>query len=107
MSSGRTTVWETAKIWQMGKELNTEKLVLRIVKSLVDYPEDVQVSSIIQGTVTVFEVSVIEDDVGKVIGKSGRTARAIRDLLMAMSIVANTRYGLDIRTKCENEVAAM
>jgi uncharacterized protein len=80
----------------MGNGSNVEKLVLRIVNSLVDNLDDVRVTSIITGTGTIFEVSVAPSDVGKIIGKSGRTARAIRELLMAMGIAAKVRYGLDV-----------
>jgi predicted RNA-binding protein YlqC (UPF0109 family) len=82
----------------MGKELNAEGLILRIVNALVDETEQVQVTSVTTGTKTVFEVSVASSDVGKIIGKNGRTARAIRELLVAIG-TAKMRYGLDVITK--------
>jgi predicted RNA-binding protein YlqC (UPF0109 family) len=63
---------------------------------LVDNLDEVRVTSIATGSGTVFEVSVSQSDVGKVIGKSGRTARAIRELLTAIGKAAKTRYGLDV-----------
>jgi predicted RNA-binding protein YlqC (UPF0109 family) len=59
------------------------ELVEEIAKALVDHPESVQVSTI-QGTrVTVFELRVHPEDLGKVIGRQGRTVKAIRALLSA------------------------
>jgi uncharacterized protein len=80
----------------MGNGSDTEGLVLRIVSLLVDDLDEVRVTSIATGTGTVFEVLVSQTDVGKVIGRGGRTARAIRELLTAMGIAAKTRYGLDV-----------
>lgn len=73
-------------------------LALRIVNSIVDDPDGVRVTSVTTGTGTILEVSVSPSDVGKVIGKIGRTARAIRELLTAMGIAAKTRCGLDVVT---------
>jgi uncharacterized protein len=56
-----------------------------IVRHLVDKPEDVKVTETIAEHTTVFELSVDKDDFGKVLGKKGRTARAIRVLLTAAS----------------------
>ena len=54
-----------------------------IVKKLVDHPEDVKVTQIDSEKTTILELQVKEGDLGKVIGKSGRTAKAIRTLLTA------------------------
>jgi predicted RNA-binding protein YlqC (UPF0109 family) len=81
---------------------DTEALVVRIVSLLVDNLDEVRVTSIATGSGTVFEVSVAQSDVGKVIGKSGRTARAIRVLLMAIGIAEKTRYGLSVVMKRES-----
>jgi hypothetical protein len=80
----------------MGHELNAEKLVLQIVNALVDDTKKVQIRSLKTGTGTMFEVTVAANDVGKIIGKQGRIARAIRELLFALGSTAKMSYGLDI-----------
>jgi len=56
-----------------------------IVKHLVDYPDEVKVEQVESERTTIFEVSVADGDVGKIIGKQGQTAKAIRTLLTAVS----------------------
>jgi predicted RNA-binding protein YlqC (UPF0109 family) len=80
----------------MNKDLNLEELLLRMVKVLVDESDEVSVTSVIADNGTIFQVSVAPRDVGKVIGKSGRMARALRTLLSAIGVSRKTRYGLDI-----------
>jgi uncharacterized protein len=80
----------------MGYQFDTETLVLRIVHSLVDDLQEVRVKSITTEAGTIFEVSVSPTDVGKLIGKQGRNARAIRELLSAIGATAKKRYGLDV-----------
>jgi len=71
-------------------------LLIKIVKALVDNPEQVQINQI-EGTQTVvLELKVATSDLGKVIGKQGRTANAIRTLLNAASGKAQKRYVLEI-----------
>jgi uncharacterized protein len=65
----------------------------RIAKSLVDAPDDVFVELFDDG---VIELEVAENDVGKVIGRQGRTARALRSLLSASGHRAQKRYQLEI-----------
>jgi len=73
-----------------------EELVAYIAKSLVDNPEDVKTSvSEEEDTVTI-ELTVAQDDLGKVIGKQGRTARAMRTLLSAAAEKDNKKSRLDI-----------
>ena len=67
-------------------------LLIKIVKELVDYPEQVQVNEIVSTQTVVLELSVAKSDMGKIIGKQGRTANAIRDLLYAASGKAGKRY---------------
>lgn len=71
-------------------------LVEYIVKSLVDKPEEVEVNEVEGSQVAVLELKVAKDDLGKVIGKQGRTARAIRTIINAASIRANKRIVLEI-----------
>lgn len=80
----------------MGHESNTEKLVLRIVNALVDDTKKVQIRSLKTGGGMMFEVTVASTDVGKIIGKQGRNARAIRELLFALGSTGKMRYELNI-----------
>ena len=77
-------------------DLTVDELLLGIVLALVDDRSGVQVTSKTTLAGRIFEVSVAAHDVGKIIGKSGRTATAIRALLSAMGIAVKMRYGLDI-----------
>jgi predicted RNA-binding protein YlqC (UPF0109 family) len=58
-------------------------LVEFIAKSLVDHPEQVRVDEVRRGETTVVELRVAPDDLGRVIGRQGRTARAMRNLIAA------------------------
>ncbi len=73
-----------------------EDLVRNIAKALVDNPDDVQVSVVEGEQTTVVELRVDPEDLGKVIGKQGRTARAIRTLLGAAGTKDNKRVLLEI-----------
>lgn len=70
-------------------------LIEQITKALVDAPDEVSVEQI-EGETTVFELTVAPDDVGKVIGRQGRVARALRSLINAAGIRAHKRYELEI-----------
>jgi len=67
-----------------------------IAKKLVQYPEDVQVRVIENEDGQVFELRVHPDDMGRVIGKNGRTAKAIRTLLSSAASKAEARAVLQI-----------
>lgn len=67
-----------------------------IVKSLVDDVDAVDVREIESGSTVKIEVRVAQTDMGKLIGRQGRTVRALRSLLHAASMKANRRYILDI-----------
>ena len=71
-------------------------LVEDIAKALVDTPEEVSVRQIEGEQVTVLELRVAPGDLGKVIGKQGRTARSIRTLLGAAGMKLNRRFTLEI-----------
>ena len=73
------------------------KDLARLIRLLVDEPEDVVVGESRGGGETLFRVSVGPDDLGKVIGRQGRTARALRTLLEVRGAHEGHRYGLDIR----------
>jgi hypothetical protein len=67
-----------------------------IARALVDRPEDVAVKEVEGEQVTVLELKVAQEDLGKVIGKQGRTARAIRTLLAAAGMKIRKRFVLEI-----------
>ncbi len=71
-------------------------LIEYIAKSLVDHPEQVTVHQIEGEKTTILELSVAEDDLGKVIGKHGRTAKALRTLLNAAATKMHKRVVLEI-----------
>ncbi|UCH81806.1 MAG: KH domain-containing protein [Nitrospiraceae bacterium] len=73
-----------------------KSLVEQIAKSLVDSPEDVSVSEIEGERTTVFELRVAKNDIGKIIGKQGNTARAIRSILGAAGTKLGKRFVLEI-----------
>ena len=67
-----------------------------VAKQLVDEPEHVDVNEVVGERSTIFELRVGADDLGKVIGKSGKTARAMRTLLAAISAKQGKRAVLEI-----------
>ena len=73
-----------------------QDLVEMIAKKLVEHPDDVQVTAIEDEEGTNFELRVHEDDMGRVIGRNGRTAKAMRTLLSAAAAKAETEVNLDI-----------
>lgn len=75
---------------------NLKDLVEFMAKSLVDQPDDVEVNEIIGEQTTVVELKVAKNDLGKVIGKQGRTARSMRTILNAASTKLQKRSVLEI-----------
>jgi len=73
-----------------------KELIEQIAKALVDHPEQVKVSEIGGENTSVIELVVAKEDLGKVIGKQGRTARAIRTILTAASTKIRKRAVLEI-----------
>ncbi|WP_413380071.1 KH domain-containing protein [Alkalihalobacillus sp. 1P02AB] len=71
-------------------------LVEKMVKALVERPEDVQIKEQIDGEQILVEVRVHESDIGKVIGKGGRTAKAIRSVVYAAAMKEQKRVRVDI-----------
>jgi uncharacterized protein len=71
-------------------------LLEEIAKALVDHPEDVVVKEVEGEQTTVLELRVRTEDLGKVIGRQGRTARAIRTLLAAAGMKVHKRFVLEI-----------
>ena len=73
-----------------------KELVEFLVKSLVDHPDEVRVRAHEGHQQTTFELTVDPTDLGKVIGRQGRTARALRTVLNAAGQKTNRRYSLEI-----------
>ena len=77
-------------------DVDMEALITFMARQLVDDPEQVSVKEVAGDVSSVFELSVAESDLGKVIGKSGRTARAMRTILSAASVKSGKRAVLEI-----------
>jgi predicted RNA-binding protein YlqC (UPF0109 family) len=73
-----------------------KELIEEIAKALVDKPEEVVVHAIEGEQTTVLELKVAQSDLGKVIGKQGRTARSIRTILGAAGMKLKKRFTLEI-----------
>lgn len=72
------------------------ELIRYIAQSLVDSPRDVSVTEIEGGQTTVYELKVAKEDLGKIIGRQGRNAQAIRTILMSVSAKNKKRMVLEI-----------
>ncbi|MGZ5744520.1 MAG: KH domain-containing protein [Burkholderiales bacterium] len=75
---------------------DTRQLVENIVRVLVDAPDKVSVESVEHSDGTVLNLRVAPEDIGKVIGKQGRTARSLRTIVGASGIKQRKRYSLEI-----------
>jgi predicted RNA-binding protein YlqC (UPF0109 family) len=73
-----------------------KQLIEDIAKALVDLPDEVRINVIEVEQTTVLELKVAPGDLGKVIGKQGRTARSIRTILGAAGMKLNRRFTLEI-----------
>ena len=71
-------------------------LIEYIVKSLVDYPDEVVVREITGETVVIIELTVTEADLGKIIGRYGRTLKAIRSILYTAGLRTNKKVILEL-----------
>ncbi len=71
-------------------------LIEHIAQALVDHPEQVSVRTLEGNRTSILELKVAKEDVGKVIGKQGRTAQSMRVLLNAVSSKLNRRFVLEI-----------
>ena len=78
------------------REIIMKEFVEFIIKSLVDYPEKVSITEVEGERITILEVKVAKEDMGKVIGKRGNTAQSIRTLLGAASAKLGKRAVLEI-----------
>lgn len=75
---------------------NPKALIEHVAKALVNAQDQVFVEEVDEGDETVVELEVAEDDMGRVIGKSGKVARAMRNVLHAAGEKAGRRYELEI-----------
>lgn len=73
-----------------------EQLITVIAKRLVDHPEDVRVAEVEKENLIVYELSVHPSDVGKVIGKQGRIAKALRTVVASAAVKEQKRVAVDI-----------
>jgi predicted RNA-binding protein YlqC (UPF0109 family) len=80
----------------MNEDGSLKEVVETVVKALVDYPDQVEVREIEGEATTVIELRVAQQDLGKVIGKQGRTARAMRTILRAAGMKLKKRFVLEI-----------
>ena len=80
-----------------------DELVREIARALVDEPAAVEVESVAKEENTILRLRVAPQDVGKVIGKQGRTARSVRTILGAVSMKLRHRYTLDILEEDDGE----
>ena len=76
--------------------MEPKDLILIIAQALVDHPEQVSVNEIESNNTVIIELTVAKGDIGKVIGKQGRTANAIRTILNAMAGKTRKRLILEI-----------
>ncbi len=87
----------------MVSSVSVAELVREIAQALVDEPAAVEVESVAREENTVLKLRVAPQDVGKVIGKQGRTARSVRTILGAVSMKLRHRYTLDILEEDDEE----
>ncbi len=80
----------------MSAKSELKDLVEYLAKALVDHPNQVDVNEVVGEQTTVLELKVAKDDLGKIIGKQGRTARALRTVLSAVSTKLKKRAVLEI-----------
>jgi predicted RNA-binding protein YlqC (UPF0109 family) len=73
-----------------------KELLETIAKALVDYPDDVYVNEVEGEKSVILELTVSKDDMGKVIGKQGRIAKAIRTVVKAAAVKDNKRVSVEI-----------
>ncbi|MGB9620844.1 MAG: KH domain-containing protein [Brevinematia bacterium] len=76
--------------------MKEKELVEQIVKALVDYPEDISLKVVEGEKSTILELKVRTEDIGKIIGKKGRIAKAIRTIVSAIAVKNGRRVILEI-----------
>jgi predicted RNA-binding protein YlqC (UPF0109 family) len=86
-TSGLQWIWEVSGM---------KDLIIVIAKALVDFPDQVEIREVVGEKTTVLELRVAKEDLGKVIGKQGKTARAMRTILNANATKLKKRAVLEI-----------
>jgi len=76
--------------------MEMKELIEYVAKSLVDKPEDVVLEQRMEGNLTVLELRVSKEDYGKIIGKQGRTIKALRTLVSASCAKNGLKYSLEV-----------
>lgn len=76
-----------------------KELIETIVKALVDRPEEVKVTEVAGETAVIYEIKVADSDIGKVIGKQGKTANALRTIVKAASSKIGKAASIQINSK--------
>jgi uncharacterized protein len=94
MNTGNTGITELAAGGKKLSELS--KLIEHMARMLVDLPDQVEINEIAGENTTVIELKVAKEDLGKIIGKQGRTARAVRTVLNGASTKLRKRTVLEI-----------
>mgnify|MGYP003924715151 CR=1 FL=1 len=84
------------KLERRQTDVSLKELVRIIACALVDKPEDVNITEVSGGTTSVIEVRVAKEDVGKIIGRQGHTANAIRTILNGVAAKLKKRVVLEI-----------
>lgn len=80
----------------MADSRTMQSLLKRITEAMVDRPEQVRIDCCTEGNSHQYRVHVAPEDLGKIIGKQGRSARAIREILACASNASNARFTLEI-----------
>jgi len=75
-----------------------KELLHAIVSHIVDEPDKIQINEIAGSTTDIIEILVTKNDLGKVIGKQGKTAHSIRNIVYAASFKTGKRYSVDINS---------
>ncbi len=73
-----------------------KELLNTIVKALVDHPDEVYINEVEKDKLLILELKVAKDDMGKVIGRQGRIAKAIRTVVKASAVKRNKRVAVEI-----------
>ena len=81
--------------------MNLKELLDYVVRSLVDIPEEVEIKETTGEGIQIFEIFVAQDDIGKVIGREGRIANALRTITKAAAAKTNLRVTVEIFSRQE------
>lgn len=73
-----------------------KELVEYVVKSVVDFPDQIQITEVDEGSTTILELSVANSDMGRVIGKSGRVINSIRAIVQVLAAKQGKRVTLEL-----------